>query len=313
MNVAGKNLALARGFTLAEVIAVVVISALVLVAMITIHSHAQASVATVERHLGTGRLAREVLQLIAEDLDRMTTGAGSDTKIYVKNKPAGGYQAAQLRIVKTIDTTKPDQEFETVVWQTSPDYESDANGLVLYRKHSGLVSEDKLLDEQRADWERAYPFVAVCSGVTYFSVKVPGPDNTFFDTWPGKTLPRGLVVEISFAEPYETEQGTFEIPPEQLYTRNIAINRTRNIKFVFFPEEYKYNPSEPNDLDELAEPNLPESELGKGLLDEQPAAAGSRSPASGGRRSGATGESQLRPGVGPGRRRALPDFRKPPR
>ncbi|MHC4239408.1 MAG: PulJ/GspJ family protein [Planctomycetota bacterium] len=78
------------GFSLAEVIASVTIGAMVLVTMLSIYRQAQTSAAAVERKIESSRLASEVLQRIAEDLDRMV-GNGSDTKIIVQNKFEEGY------------------------------------------------------------------------------------------------------------------------------------------------------------------------------------------------------------------------------
>jgi len=235
MNFASKLIRRRSGFTLAEVMAAVIIGSMVLVAVLTVYTHARGTAATISRNLDKGRLAREVLQRIAEDLDRIIS-SGPDTKVFVENKVIGIYPAARLRIYKTIKKKGRDEEFETIVWQSSYDYESDANGLVLYRKHSGIALEDKLLDELRADWEKAYPFVQVCSGVTYFDIKVPQGKDKFVKNWPGKTMPTGIVVAISFAEPYETLEGTLEVPEQEKFTRTIAINRTRKIGFVFIPD-----------------------------------------------------------------------------
>jgi len=223
------------GFTLAEVVAAVVIGAMVLVAMLTVYTRAQGSAAAISRNLGKGRLPREVLQLIAEDIDKVIA-SDSDTSITINNKLVRGYPGAQLIIKRTIKTKAKTEEFETIVWQSSVDYESDANGLTLYRKYSGMTVEDKLLDEQREDWEKAYPYVPVCSGVTLFTIQVPKGDSLIVK-WPGSTMPPGIIVTISFSEPYEAEDGTWQVPEEDKFTRTIAVDRTRNLKFEFVPDE----------------------------------------------------------------------------
>ena len=146
----------------------VTIGSMVLVAILTVYARAQTTSAAIGRNLDRSRLPSEILQLIAEDLDIIMT-AGADTRITVENKTINGYPGARLKISRTIkDAKNASREFETIVWQTSYDYESDSNGLVLYRMHTGMVQEDKLLDDKREDVEALYPFVPICEGVTYF-------------------------------------------------------------------------------------------------------------------------------------------------
>jgi len=220
-----------RGFSLAEVLMAVTIGSMVLVAMLTIYSRAQATSAAIGRNLDISRLPNEVLQLIAEDLDRIMT-SGSDIRITVENKVVKGYPGARLKINKTFkDAKNSSKEFETIIWQTSYDYESMSEGLVLYRMHKGIVQEDKLLDDQRQDIEKSYPFVPICSGVTYFNIKVPQGEK-LVSSWRGLKMPPGIVVSISFAEPIETGEGTLETLEEDMFTRTIATNRSKKMSFV---------------------------------------------------------------------------------
>jgi len=260
-----------RGFSLAEVVASVTIGAMVLVAMLGIYRRAETSSAAIKRKLDSFRLPSEVLQRIAEDLDRIIT-TDSDTRIIVENKIIKGYPAARLTIQKTITGDKNRaRQFETIVWQSSYDYENDANGLVLYRSHSGMALEDKLLDEKRADWEKAYPFVPICDGVTFFSIQVPKGED-FLNKWPGRTLPRGIVATISFAEPFETLEGTLDVPYEEKNTRTIAVDRTRKIKFIFVAagqddEEY----SEEEEGEEAEEEEEDKEDEPEGIEDKEEA------------------------------------------
>ncbi|MHC4482043.1 MAG: PulJ/GspJ family protein [Planctomycetota bacterium] len=228
------------GFTLAEVLASLVIGAMVLVAMLGIYNRAEKSAAAIESKLGDARLPCEVLQRIAEDLDGIIA-LGSNTRVTIENKIKEGYQSAKLTITKTIAGSRRTlpKTFEEIIWQANYDYDSDANGLVLYRKHSGMGLEDKLLDEQRADVEKYYSFVPVCSGVTFFKVQVPKGDG-FVNRWPGDILPQSVVVTISFAEPYETLTGALGVLDEDKVTRTIAIDRTRKLGFIFVSaQEYE--------------------------------------------------------------------------
>ena len=160
------------GFSLAEVITSLTIGAMVLVAVIIVYNRAERSAAAVTRKLDSSRLLSEVMQRIAEDLDGIIA-TGADTKINIENKFDNGFPTARLTITKTIfDNRNQEQTFENIVWQTSYDFASNVDGLVLYRSHSGMVLEDKLLDNNKSDWEREL-FVPICSGITYFGIKVP--------------------------------------------------------------------------------------------------------------------------------------------
>ena len=212
------------------------IGSMVLVAVLGIYSRAETSAAAVTRKLDSSRVSSEVLQRIAEDIDRIVT-PGSDTKVTIENKFENGFSTARLTILKTIyDSKNKPQVFEKIVWQSS--YDNDANGLVLYRSYSGVGLEDKLLDEQRESWEKEYPFVPICTGVTFFKIQVPRGEN-FQDKWTSDSLPKGIAVTISFAKPFKTLMGTLDVPDAEKITRTIAVDRTRKIKFIFIKKEYE--------------------------------------------------------------------------
>ncbi len=233
-NIQSKPLQRQLGFSLAEVLAALMIAAMVLVAVLGIYSRAETSAAAITRKLDESRLPSEVLQRITEDLDRMVM-PGSDTRITVENKIVKGYPTARLTILNTIyDSKNKKQAFEEIIWQSS--FDNDANGLVLYRSHTGIALEDKLLDEQRKSWEKAFSFVPICTGVTFFKIQVPGGKD-FLDKWTSVSLPRGIVVTISFAEPFKTLTGTWDVPEVEKIMRTIAIDRTRKIRFIFGKKE----------------------------------------------------------------------------
>jgi prepilin-type N-terminal cleavage/methylation domain-containing protein len=237
-----------NGFSLAEMLVALTIGAMVLVAMLGIYSRAESSAAAITRKLDSSRLPSEVLQRITEDLDRTVT-PGADTKVTIDNKLENGFSAARLTVLRTIyDSKNEERAFERIVWQSN--YDNDTNSLVLYRSHSGIASEDKLLDEQKEDWEKEL-FVPICTGVTFFKIQVP-KDEDFQDKWTGDSLPPGVVVTISFAEPFKTVAGILDVPENEKVTRNIAIDRTRTIKFVLVKKE-----DEEKQGDEGQEPNQP--------------------------------------------------------
>jgi hypothetical protein len=215
-------------FSLAEVIVAMTIGAMVLVAVLSIYNRAETSSAAIMRKLDSSRLPYEVLQRIVEDLDK-TVSPGADTKLTIENKFENGFSTARLTILKTIYNNKNEkQTFERIVWQAN--YDNDANSLVLYRSHSGISLEDKLLDERKEDWEREL-FVPVCAGVTFFKIQVP-VGETFQDNWTSDSLPPGIVVTVSFAEPFKTLTGIWGVPEDEKIIRNIAVDRTRDIRFL---------------------------------------------------------------------------------
>lgn len=225
------------GFSLAELLAALTIGSMILVAVLGIYSRAEHSAAAVTRKLDNSRMPREILQRIAEDLDRILS-SDSNTKITVDNKFEQGLPTAKMTIQKTIQDSK-DKEvtFEEITWQSSFDYETDANSLVLYRSHSGISLEDKMLEDYplKEKWEREL-FVPVCTGITFFRIQVPSGED-YLDKWTSNSLPRGIVVTISFAEPYKTLDGTLDVPEAEKTVRTIAIDRTRKIQFKFKPKE----------------------------------------------------------------------------
>ncbi len=215
---------------MAEVITALTVTAMILVAVLAIYSRAESSASAITRKMDKARLPLEVLQRIAEDIDHIIS-PGADTKITIENKIQEGYPAAKMIILKTIyDKDNQLQTFEKIVWQSSYDYESNAAGLVLYRSHSGLAPEDKLLDEQKELWERQL-FVPIAAGITFFRILVPVGDD-LQDRWTNDPLPQAIAVTISFAEPSKTSSGIFDVPETEKIRRTIAVDRIRKIKFA---------------------------------------------------------------------------------
>ena len=236
MKRTSSSFKVSAGFSLSEVLAALAIGAMVLVAVLSVYARVETTTARITHRLDSSQLPFEILQRIAEDLDRIVEGS-SDVKITIANKFKEGYQTAKLTIVKTYsDRGNRPKTFEEIIWQTDYDYESDANGLVLYRSYSGIAPEDKLLDEQRASWEKDYPFVPICEGVTFFKIQIPSGDQ-LSNRWTRDSLPPGITVTISFAEPFETWEETWDVPDVEKITRTIAIDRTRSIRFAFVPAE----------------------------------------------------------------------------
>jgi hypothetical protein len=258
------------GFSLAEVITSLTIGSMVLVAVLVVYHRAERSAAAVTRKLDSSRLLSEVMQRMAEDLDGIIT-TGTDTQIIIENKFENGFPTARLTIKKTIlDSRNQEQTFESIIWQTNYDYTSNVDGLVLYRSHSGISLEDKLLDKNRSDWEKEL-FVPICSGITFFRVKVPW-GTAYLEKWTSTSLPPGIEVTLSGAEPFKTVGGTLDVPEEEKIVRTIAVDRTRKLRFtvdkseltegkeekkqadVPLPEEKKAQPDSPKDSPKRTKP-----------------------------------------------------------
>ena len=255
---------LPRGFSLAEMLAALTIGAMVTVAVLGIYHRAENSVATVTRRLDSSRLPGEVLQRIAEDLDNIISSS-SDATITIENKFENVAStmlvpAAKLTITQTIqDNRDREQKFQEIIWQSSYDFESAINSLILYRSYSGLNMEDKVLDMNKDDREREL-FVHICSGITFFKISVlAGKDP--IEKWNGPPPP-GIVVTISFAEPYKKADGTFDVLDEEKLTRTIAIDRTRKIRFDTSTSENSNDEEGQEDMD-LPSDEKPPSESPK--------------------------------------------------
>ena len=222
-----------KAFSLAEVLTALTIGSMVLVAVLSIYSRTENAAAGVTRRLDSTRLPAEILQCIAEDLDRVA-GTSSDAKITVENKIANGLQTARLRISNAFyNKQNKKQTFEEIIWQGNYDYEAD-NGLILYRSHSGVTAEDKLLDDQKENWEKEL-FVPICAGVTFFKIEARR-DETLLDKWTSTELPYGIVVTVSFAEPFKKLDGTLDVPEAEKISRTIAVSKSRKIKFKIVKE-----------------------------------------------------------------------------
>jgi hypothetical protein len=228
--------AASSGFTLAEVITSLTIGAMVMVAVLVVYGRAERSAAAVVRKLDSSRLPSEVMQRIAEDLDGIIS-TGSGTKITIDNKFDHGFPTARLTITRTIhDSREKEQIFETIVWQSNYDFESNIDRMVLYRSHGGIALEDKLLDDNKYDWEREL-FVPICTGITFFRVRIPRGE-TYIDKWASAGLPPGIEVTISSAGPFKKVDGTLDVPDEEKIIRTIAIDRTRKIGFSIEKREF---------------------------------------------------------------------------
>ncbi len=212
-------------------IVALVIGAMVLTAILTVYIRANRAAEAVLGRVESPVLATEVLQLLAEDLDRVLNSPEGVT-IQIRNGFENSFARAQLVIRRTMrDNKNQEKVFEEITWRAGYDYDGSSPGLVIYRGHEGIDVEDKLLDPKREAWESNYPLVPLCRGVTFFQLEVPKGDE-FVDQWADAVLPPGVKVTISFAKPHETVGGTWEVYDEEKISRTIAIDKMRKIKFV---------------------------------------------------------------------------------
>jgi hypothetical protein len=260
-------------FSLVEIVAVLLITVMVMLASFMIYGRVRASTIAVNAVLDNNVIPTEILQRIAEDLDRLAS-LGHGNKITIENKfDSSGYNIARLIIQNVVyGENNKERVFEKVVWQTYYDYLEDS--LILYRSHNGINLEDKVItdDAQLEAKEMGSDyFIPICSGITFFKVMVPriktfgevakspGEDELlteeqaaaeeaekFLEKWAGRKLPKAVTVSISFAEPYQTVTGELEVFDSDKITRTIAVNRTRKLKYRFVKKDF--GPDDPNDL-----------------------------------------------------------------
>jgi len=237
------------GFSLGEMLVTVVVGAMILTAILTIYGRANQAADAVLRKIESPSLASEVLQLIAKDLDG-TLGA-EDMMVVIRNGFDNNFARAELVLRRTFhDKENKVQVLKEITWRAGYDHEGEVPGLILYRSYSGVAPEDKLLDDGRKEWEKNYSFVPICRGLTFFQILACKGDE-LVDQWSTPAPPSGVKVTLSFAEPYETVQGTREVVDEEKIGRTFVIDATRKIKFAA---------SEPN---ESTDPNAPKSDKAK--------------------------------------------------
>ncbi len=260
-----------RAFTLIEIITVITIATIIMIAAIQIYGRVRDTANSLNERLDKHTLTNEILQRIAEDLDYMAT-AGYNVTVSVKNKTKNNFNISQLVIQSKYygadsgAAPKP-HIYERIVWQT--DYDPFSDSLMLYRSHSGLQLEDPMLDVDLEGRPRddLGKFVPLCLGITYFDIQIPSGEK-FLPVWNKSTLPRAVTITISTATPIEDEFGDMVIPENELLTRTIAIDRTRDIRFKFVKKDFdmddfdSYDPNEPDEPGMFDQAGNPQDEFG---------------------------------------------------
>ncbi|MBM4104066.1 MAG: prepilin-type N-terminal cleavage/methylation domain-containing protein [Planctomycetes bacterium] len=253
-----------RGFSLIEILTVLTLSATILAAVILIYNRVRNSAAAITTRLNNQGLPDELLQKIAEDIDRLAA-PGFDASISIRNKEDSGYNSAQLVIENRYygNSQPPTAKiYERVVWQSN--YDPFLGQMVLYRSHSGLNLEDKLVDTVRNGENNPELFVPVCSGLTYFGVfALTGRETEEQEpasSWQRQTMPNGILLGLSLEPMTQLEDGSFVLPEGSIVYRAVAVDRTRPI-----PYKFTVKLTEPNDPNSRgrSDPNETKSSVGQ--------------------------------------------------
>lgn len=250
-----------RGFSLVELLTVLVLSAMILSATILIFGRVRASAAAIDATLNQYGLPEEILQKIAEDIDRLAS-PGFDATISLQNKIDNGYNSAQLVIENKYygSGTSPKADvYERVVWQSRYDPETDR--LILYRAHSGVNLEDNVVnklvldpatEEGKLEQYMSQAFVPICTGLTHFYIGALTGAEEPQVAWTDTKMPSGILLSVSFTPLVQLEDGSFYLPEQSVAFRAVAIDRTRAITYKFVPKTFT---AEPNELDSAKDPN----------------------------------------------------------
>ena len=233
------------GFSLGEMLAVVIIGSMILVAILTVYNRANQAADAVLRKIDSPAWAQEVLQLIAEDLGRALSA--DDVTVQIRNGPdEKGFQRAEVVLRHTYhDSENKEQPLEEITWRAAHDYEATIDGLMLYRSYQGVGPEDKLFDDNREDWEKSYPFVPICRGITFFKIQACKGED-LLDQWPASPPPPGVKITISFASRFKRVSGGYDVDDSEKICRTVVLDPTRKIQFASAAGQDANAPVDPN-------------------------------------------------------------------
>jgi prepilin-type N-terminal cleavage/methylation domain-containing protein len=250
MQLQNKN-----AFTLIETLIVLMLAALIVTAVMGIYQQVRGGAVVILERMEQNRLVTEILQKMAEDIDRLAA-PGFDAVIKFPNsKLDNGYRSAQLTLENSYyGNNDQKQIYEQVVWQTSYDPLEDT--LILYRMHDGLNVEDKVLETDAESSPSAGLFIPVSAGVTFFEIQVQQGEDVL-GAWQAETLPKAVRVGLSFAPLQELPDGSIGVPEEAIVFRTIAIDRTRAIPYEFVKKKFDLPEEDPNDILNETDPNAP--------------------------------------------------------
>jgi type II secretory pathway component PulJ len=246
-----------------ETLVVLLLAAIILTAVLGIYRQVRISAAAISDRLLQNRLAVEILQKLAEDIDRLAA-PGFEASISFRNKLDNGCRSAQLILDNSYyGNNNRKNSYERVVWQTT--YDAQTGTLILYRMHDGLNVEDKVV-QSKADEAAEGLFIPVAAGVTHFELKAQQGENVL-GAWTGTELPRAVRIGLSFDPPQELADGSVGVPEELITFRTIAVDRTRLIPYEFVKKQFDLpDDDDPNDLaDDVSDPKSP---AGGGALEQ---------------------------------------------
>jgi hypothetical protein len=222
---------------------VVIIGSMILVAILTVYNRANQAADAVIRKIDSPAWAREVLQLLAEDLGRALSA--DDVTLQIRNGADKGFQRAELVLRRTYhDSENKELTLEEITWRAGYDYEGTTPGLALYRSYQGVGPEDKLFDDNREDWEKSFPFVPICRGLTFFQIQACKGED-LLDQWPASPPPPGVKITLSFATPVEGVRGAYVDDSDKI-SRTVALDPTRKIQFASAAGQDANAPVDPN-------------------------------------------------------------------
>ncbi|MDD5135364.1 MAG: hypothetical protein PHP01_08140 [Phycisphaerae bacterium] len=242
------------GFTLAEALAALVIATMVMITAVGIYMGVKRAEASINKRLQSGFMATEVLQRIAEDIDRMAVSNAEVTMLIRTKVEQGGYKSSQMVMINKIyDKDNNLQDFEKIIWQSHID--PDANGLIVYRAHSGYALEDKMLDAPKEKYETER-YIPICDGVTIFEIQAASDANVIGD-WQSPSLPPAVQISLSFA-PIELDTlGNPVVPEGLLKTRTVAVDRFKTMSYQFVAMDIP-DINQIGDVNQLDDANFPD-------------------------------------------------------
>ena len=241
-----------KAMTLIEILAALAITSLMIIVAVAIYNHGNMVTAAIKRRLEENSLPKEILHMIAEDIDQISLSE-SNSKLTLEKRLDSGKVINRLTLICQVygDNSEP-VDLKKMVWQSK--YDSDSKTIRLYRARSGLELEDPILNTQLKKYTSSELFVPICSDLTYFKITALDNDDEV-GYWDKEEFPDAIVVEVSFAKPLENFKGEYEIPQDKLFKRLIAVNRMKDYEFEFVAREKVQEQEDPNSTDEKNDTN----------------------------------------------------------
>ncbi len=253
-----------RAFSLVELLSALFIVSLMVIGLAIVYTNSVDAITAIDNELESSFGTTNIVHLIAEDISKVSS-LDTDTSLRLESKNVDGFTLYRLEIISKIYDNNGEQiEFKKVIWQSDYDFETDS--ITLYRCMTGMGVEDPILSTQARNNPESDIFVPVCTGLTHFTMQVPRITNTsqgieenYLDSWEkDEEMPGAIVVELSFREPVEYVTGEVEVLPEDITTRWVSVNRSRDYKFKFvskdleeiYGEEEEEEDEQDEDLDE---------------------------------------------------------------